>query len=294
MDWVIYALAGVILWAATNLVDKHFLSSKKIHPYTILVLIGFFGMFTLPFMFLFTNIVFDITLIFTTLIIMIPRTISLLFYAKSVEKGEVSRALGTMNIGPIIVAILAYLFLAESLTFMNYAGIILVVLGGMLLAVKSLKDLSLHNTSKSAFAASAFYAIVVILIKHLTGQYDYWSVFFWMGVWLVVLTSLFLFRKQTRDGLRKFFSLKKRYFVIYGVNEFLGAVGSFFNVVAISLGSASLVSAVTSTQPLFVLIFAGISTVIFPRLVKEDIGKKNLLNKMVGIVLVIAGTLLVI
>ena len=62
---------------------------------------------------------------------------------------------------------------------------------------------------------------------------------------------------------------------------------------AMLLAPLSLVQAITSTSTLFVFIFGVLLSLIFPKLGREDLSSKNLLQKGAAAVLVAAGVILV-
>jgi len=293
MEWFILAVLGVFTWALTNIVDKHFLSIKKIDPYAIVFLMGIFGMFVSPVIWLLKPIAFDLFWVLIAMLITVPRVIALLYYSKSVKSGEVSRAIAIMQSSPIFVAILAFVFLGESLTVFNYLGILVVIIGGVLLTIRGFKDLSIRRTTKYGLGCAILYAIFSVAIKYMTGVFDFWSLFFWTSFGFLFSSFLMLLKKSGRDGVKKFWGLRKRYKVVYAFNETLGAIGTFFLVAAMAAGPASLVAGVGATQPLFVLFFATLVTLFFPKLIKEDLAKKNIGMKLIGILLIIIGTVLI-
>ena len=58
-------------------------------------------------------------------------------------------------------------------------------------------------------------------------------------------------------------------------------------------GYITLVNALASSQPFFVLLYAAILSVWFPRILSEEIGRRAFVHKFAAIALMFAGVLLV-
>jgi hypothetical protein len=85
----------------------------------------------------------------------------------------------------------------------------------------------------------------------------------------------------------------KKVVALMSLAETLNLVAVLFLTIAASIGFVSLVSALSSIQPLFVLLFIVILSIFTPKILKEEIGKKTLLLKFIAIVLMITGAILV-
>ena len=123
---------------------------------------------------------------------------------------------------------------------------------------------------------------------------DVWSIFFWSSMTSLVLISSILFKKSHRKEVKRFFSIKKRYLGTYFISTMFSVSARILFMMALAIGSASLVQGVSATQPLITLLFATLITLFFPKILKEDLAKKNFLSKLVGIILIIVGTVLII
>jgi uncharacterized membrane protein len=59
------------------------------------------------------------------------------------------------------------------------------------------------------------------------------------------------------------------------------------------LAPVGLVSAISATSTFFVFLFGILLTVFFPRLGREDLSKRNLVQKAIGGLLIMAGVVLI-
>jgi uncharacterized membrane protein len=85
----------------------------------------------------------------------------------------------------------------------------------------------------------------------------------------------------------------RKVIIAMSASEFITAIGILFNVIAISVGYVTLVNALSSVQPFFVLLFTVLLSVFFPHLLKEDLGKSIISIKILAIALMFVGILLI-
>ena len=65
-------------------------------------------------------------------------------------------------------------------------------------------------------------------------------------------------------------------------------------LLAISLGSVTLIKALTRINILFVFLIATGFTVFYPKILKEKISKKIIVHKLIGIAIIISGAVMII
>ena len=85
----------------------------------------------------------------------------------------------------------------------------------------------------------------------------------------------------------------KALLTINGANELINLGGGLGNRYALVLAPLSLVQAVGSTTTLFVFLFGIILTLLFPRLGRESLSSRELLQKGAAALLVAVGVALV-
>ena len=73
------------------------------------------------------------------------------------------------------------------------------------------------------------------------------------------------------------------------VNQAGGAIGAFFQNLAIALGPVAVVQALQGVQYVFILLFALILTRWFPKLLSENFGEGLLTRKVIGVVTISVG-----
>lgn len=98
------------------------------------------------------------------------------------------------------------------------------------------------------------------------------------------------FFKKYRQGFIKV--IKKHKISVIGlnmVNEIIDVVAKMAMNFAILLAPLALVWITNGFQPLFALLYGIILTLFFPKIIKENISKKTILQKLIFIVIIIIG-----
>jgi bacterial/archaeal transporter family protein len=294
MEWILFALGAAIIFAITNIVDKIYLSKLKLKPHTLSFIMALMAVVPLIIIPIFVPIDFVTPWIYVAVFVGLIRLGVSLFYSKTINSDETSRAAPLIETNPIFVVIFAFLFLGENLSIQNYLGIFAIVVGAIILSIKSIRKFNFRSCTKYALVCAILYAIEIIFVKYLSQYMNFWSVYFWIIFGLLIFSPLLLLKRGIFSNFKSFLTNKKRFVGTYIVNDMLGSLGVVLSFGAIAMSSASLGSALLGTRPLFILILATAITLFFPNILKEDIGKKNLLMKAVGIFLIILGTVFVV
>lgn len=137
------AILGPFFEAMMNIVDKYAISHRVKRPSSFAVIEGVvnisFGLSLMAFL--------DWSAVSSFGDILFPVIAGIIFgsqfliYYNLLGEEDVSNVIGMIYVYPIIVAILSYLFLGERFPWITYAGVVLVLVGGVLLStnISSLK-----------------------------------------------------------------------------------------------------------------------------------------------------------
>lgn len=187
---------------------------------------------------------------------------SLFFYFKAIFAfGDVSVISMLWNLLVAMVPILAFVLLGERLTSMEYLGIVALFAGALILSSSRGVEASLlPAVSKHMLVAVFLMGLSMVCLKGVYERETYWSAYVFYNFGIVgggVLGYGFLLPGASRARFRATF--RSFLFFFIGI-EFLQLLGEFFSNLATSLGPVSLVAAIESLQPLFVIL---ISVVVF-------------------------------
>jgi uncharacterized membrane protein len=213
--------------------------------------------------------------------------IMILFYFIAAKREEISRVVPLLYTAPLFVAILAAMFIGESLNLGQYFGVGLIIAGALLISYKG--SFKLGKTFWFCILAAFTIAISEVITKYLLNYTDYWTVFGYsrIGSFIGLIPIFFLYSKDLVKAVKEVTPA-----ALMSLSEIITVVGLLFLTVAFSLGDATLVSALNSIQPFIVLIFSIILSIFLPKIVKEEISAKIIGMKALAILLVFIGVVL--
>ena len=179
----------------------------------------------------------------------------LMFWVMSRE--EVSRVLPVIGTSPVLVAILALIFLGESLIGWHWFAIIVTVSGAVLISIR-LNDGEGKPVISSSFiyliVAASLVAVGQFLSKVALDDVNFWNVFSIRSFGLGLACIVFPFRLSLVDEFRTLFRNKFGTWLIVFTEGPLVVVSVLLTLAGIALGSVSLATTLMSTRPMFVFI----------------------------------------
>jgi transporter family protein len=289
ISWIILTILAAIILAASYIIDKFVLIKQK--PIVIAI---------------FSTLVFLVGPIFIFLIKGVPKIsliaavfsmltgffsfITIYFYCKAVQEGEVSRIVPLISTSVIFTLILSTIFLKEIFSFWKYIGIGLIFCGSILISSNKKTKLIFDKGFFLAIITAIFSGITSVLIKYSLNLADYWAVFSYqrIGAFLLVMPFIFIMRKE----LIKFVKNKKKAMLV-SLSVLISLFAMFLITIAISIGFVSLVTSLISIQDLFLLLFTFILGIFFPKILNEEINAKIVIVKTIAIVTLLFGVILI-
>jgi transporter family protein len=291
MSWILFSVLAALTWAVVNIIDKYVLDKLVRKPIIPVMVMGVIGLIASIFIFIFKG--FSYLSIFNILLTFISGffyVIAILFYFKAVQIEEISRIIPLWHFAPLFTLILATIFLGEIFTPIKYIGILLLVSGVILISYK--KEIKIGKAAWFMIFGSFLLSINYVLTKYLLNFTDYWTIFSYVriGSFLTLIPILYLNFPELMLTVRKH---GKKAVGLMSLAEILNLAAVLFITIAAAIGFVSLVNALSSVQPFFVLLFAVILSVFYPKILKEEIGKSVILLKITAIALMFAGVILI-
>lgn len=292
MLWVILAISAHLLWALVNLGDRYIMEKRIKSPFfytvTILIVDAFASLLFIP--------LIEFSWIGWLAIIgaMLAGTAFVLgtvFYNRAIQIEEVSRINILWVFIPIFDFVFAWLLLGEKLAGKQLLAFI-VLLSGSLFACMHWRSggWKFSRAFVLMLVSCLFYSGYDILMRFFTRQAPFSLLYLIAALsmlfWLIPIVSAKKFRQKYQSEFRNF---DLQLGVIMVLVAFFSALGLLLNTKAISLGPVSLVSALEGFQTIFVFVIAALLTIFAPRIMKEELDKKNLFLKLVALVLMIGG-----
>jgi len=206
---------------------------------------------------------------------------------------EVSRTVPIQQSAPIFVALMAMFLLNESISLMQWIGIVATVSGCALLSIR------FNSTEGSIMLHKSFYILMLsalligganvvgkIALEELPVVYTHGVRMFTLGI--IFLT--FSVRPLPWADVKSYFLRRSPVLLLVGINEFVTAnVAMFLFLWALSEGPVSLVTAVWSTRALFIVLYGiGLAT-IWRGALGEQISPSTVVAKVLSASLIVAG-----
>ena len=297
MSWFSIALIGPVLYSIANHTDKYVISKylKNGQVGALIVFSALFSLIAVPIVLFIHPQVFTVSLVQAIALginaILVVIAVLLYFYALSLD--EVSVVVPFYQTIPIFGFILSYFILGETITLIQTCASIIVILGALALSFDLRRKKIRFKTSVVALmlTASLLYAVNSVIFKFIALQDGFWPSTFWGFVGKGVLGLLFLLYVPYRKQFLKL--IKTNRLTIMGLTSMSEGVFIIAESVmqyATLLAPVTLVLLVNAFQPVFVLLIGVILTIIFPKIERESLREKQLLQKIIGIGLIVIGS----
>jgi drug/metabolite transporter (DMT)-like permease len=214
----------------------------------------------------------------------------------AVKKGEAS------HINPFIGGFItiftfgfAAIFLSETLSQFQLAGMIILVFASLLLSFEKRRGSSgIHIGYAWAILAGLLFAISHTTAKYIYDLYPFITGFVWTRATTGLVGLLLLWHPSVRSTFKKKntkkTNSKKHVFTIVFSNKALSVVAIILIQYAIAIGSVTLVNAMVGIQYVIMFLFILFMTKFFPKVFKEYVTKKELAVEWIALLFVVIGS----
>jgi len=281
--WIILTLISAFTFSVRQIMEKHILKSTDpidfMTAYSVIVTIMllpmiFFVEFTIPFFIFLLMLAFKVFEIFSVV---------LLF--KAMKNSEVSSLAPFLNLTPVFVLFLGFIFLDELPNNMQILGIVIVMLGVYVLLMK--KSLfKIFHIAKPRFmwyaTITAFiWGVNAVIIRYILKFLDIYTFFFFSNALFFVMVIILAFYRKRLAAIPKAI---KQAPGVYVLVSFLAIISNFTVQFALAIPAAltALVLPIRRTSTLFTIILGG-------KFFKE----KNLVRKMIACFIMLIGIVLI-
>lgn len=296
MEWLILSLIATALWAVSNTIDKIVLEEYIKRPIFCSVISGFLGfLFAIAVFLIFQVQIISPISLMLSLIEGAVYISGILFYFKALSIEEVTRIAPLLQTIPLFTLFLSVIFLNEILVPMQYTGIIFIIVGALSVSFKKNESSIKPNKAFWLILFSSFlFGVSWVLSKYILNMISYWNFFFWsrIGGFIMIILLLVIVPSYRKLGSH-IKNIPKNSFSLLAISEIINLLALFIATIALSKGLASIVSTITSSQPLFVLLYAFFLTRHFPKIFKIEVEKTSLMVKLGASILIIVGFFLI-
>ena len=298
--WLLFAFSGPLLWAASTHIDKFLVDKYFRHSDTavLMVFTALLGVVALPVIWLFEPKVLALSLTATAVMTMsgILYMGAMLFYLRAIQSEEASVVAPLFQANTLFTFVLGILILHELPSWRQLVGAGLVITGALGLSLD--KNMRLRSFKPRLvllmLAATFVVALSSVVFKFFAVRDEFWSTTFWTFVGEGLFGAAILAMPKYR---RQFMTLfRQNPGAVMGVNaanELINLGGGLGVRYASLLAPVALVSAISATTTFFVFLFAILLTMFFPKIGREELSARNVIQKAAGGLLIMAGVAMI-
>ncbi len=295
--WIITSLATAITISVANIFDSHILSKKLsgLSPYflimavfqilTALIALAIFPFPTAPRF-------YDVLAGFGG---GMANAVALVILLNALQKGEVSRVIPVTSSFPIFVALLSMPLLGEMISLTGWLAVLLTVAGAVLISLQlggGSQKTKLHQSFLLLLFIALLFSVSNIAYKYAMNTISVWNTFTINGLCIGAVGLIFSVRKKNLLDLKNMEQRNRKIGLIIG-SQSIAALGIMLSFIAIHSGPVALVSTIMNIRPAFILIFSLILSRFYPGFITEQMTKKTILIKIIGIAMITIGVALI-
>jgi len=319
--WLPIAIVAYFINAGVYTADKYFLS-KKVHSsisYAFYVGIWSIGNVVL---FWFAPFVPSWQWLAIDVIAGLLFLWALVAWYKALHQSEATKVVPIVGAFiPIFSFLLAYVFLGEILTPQQLLALFILIAGGILISIKQREVSLMHKCARCSRALFGFligktysedhpmrrlivnslisafiFAAYYVLIKYVYLHQPFLGSYVWtrMGSFIGALALLVVpsYRRLIFEKKRR--AETGRSLPLFLSIRFFAVIAFILLNYAIALGNVALVNALQGVQYIFLIFIILVLSEQYPKILREEMSKKVLLQKFIGVLLVSVGLYLLI
>ncbi len=296
MIWVYITIGAYLLFALANIGDKLVVSKYKTEPIAYAFYVGVLGITSVILIPLGVHWL-KAELYLLSFLAGAAFILAAYFMYCALSQGEASRAITLMgSSSPIFTFLLSFVFLQEKLSSNQFFAFLVLVLAIIIISWEDKEQGQKKFNSKLiifALLSGFLYSANYVLTRYLFGLETYFTIFFWTRIG-GVLTAIIIYllpnwRNLIISDWKK--PKQKRGTLVLAI-QVAGGTGVMAQSYALKLASATLVNALQAIQYALVFILALLLGKKYP-LLKEEISQRQLIRKIVAIILVAIGLFLI-
>lgn len=293
MTWLTIALIASFLFGTTNFIDRFLVEKRIKDPFFVSILGGVAAVIAAIAIVVIRGLeLMEWSGIAILLFGGFASIIALVPWYKAIKLDDTSRVVPYFQLIPVVVLVLSYVLLGEELTRNQLIGFVLIIAGGLSLAIeRSSKELfKIRRSFWYILASIALWAPVAVLFKVVAVGGSFWDAFVYesLGAGLGALALQRYAKTDMREGLRM---MTTSTWGIVGTNEAFYLLARGLQFYAVLIGPTALVSVVGGIQPLFALIIGVGMSIWFPNVIKENIKKQVIGYKLLAIMVMFIGVI---
>lgn len=300
MNWFFIALVGPFLYAITNHIDKYILEKyfKAGEVGAVVLFSALFSIVALPVIYIIEPSVFALGWL-TKVVLMVSgslNVICLILYLNALRDDEASMVAPFYQTIPVFGYILGYFVLGEILGGKEILAGFLILIGTTIISF-DFSEGKLRFKKRVAVLmtiSSLLFAIIGVVFKMIAVDEGFWMSVFWSlsGNVIIGILIFLIIESYRKQFLTVFRVNSKAVLAASSLNEIIFISADGMTAYATLLAPIALVMVVNGFQPIFVFAIGIILTLFFPKLGRESLSKRDLVQKILAIGIIALGTIL--
>jgi drug/metabolite transporter (DMT)-like permease len=292
--WLIVAILAYFAFALASLGDKIILGQSP-RPRAFTFFVGIFNIFAV---FLIPFIDFGVPTGFTIFWIVLDAIIYIFgIYGmfSALEKFDVSRVIPAIGATqPIFIFILTWIFWGpQILGAQQIIAFVLLLLGTILISVNRTGDLFTKESLKISLATALLFSMDFVFSKFVYLNLPFWQGFIWIRIVSFLFTLALLINPAFyKDVFNKKAKTKNSTGLLFVSFQAAGGIATILQSWAIALAPIAylaIINALRGVQYVFLFGFTVACTVCMPKVLKEDVSKGTLIQKISSILIIALG-----
>jgi len=293
VSWINAAILSAAVMGLVNVIDSHLLSRRLPSLGSYLLPVGIFqliyGLILLVIFPLPGGL--EVLPLVAAISASILRAVAITIMLYTLTREDVSRVIPVVHIYPIFVAITAVVLLDESLVYLQWLAIFIVVAGAVMVSLKqspSGNNIRVGKPFILLFASSLLVAGADVTSKYALQYISFLNLY---GVGSLCMAFFFLSVSVRSSVFQELRTIKQRgsAIALFILNQLLAPVGIALSFWAIGMGPVSLVSTILSSRPIFVFIYALVLGRFFPVFLEWHPTRTTLVIRVIATAMIFGG-----
>lgn len=216
-------------------------------------------------------------------------------YFVSLRRMDTSIIAALLSAGKVFLPFMAFVMIGETLEPIQYIGFLIVILANLALNLNMLgRKTKVDLSFWLMMGISVVLSFAAVLEKKVLFELDWVTLAFWMIIFSDMFTLTFLIPKASRQDIVSSFGKFTKNIKFFLSVEVLDRTASLTYIYILSMMPLLVSKAITSTQPLFALIFGVLLNLTGKVHLNEGTDKKGIVKKSICYVLIVVGIVLTI
>jgi len=298
LTWLIVIILAYLFFGFASLGDKLVLTGRpKPNSYTFYV--GIFGIFVILFI-PFINFGLPNSAGLTWIILdAIVRILGMYTMYSALERFDVSKVIATIGATqPILIFILTWVFFkVQAMPAMDILAFIILLTGSIIISIE--KNIRITGDYlKITLFSSLMFSLDYIFTKLVFQNQPFLQGVVWTGIFIFLLVFVFLLSQKSRKEIfSKKMVLDKKTDLFFVYAQVCGGIANFLQSFAIYLAPAIFLATINSlkgVQYIFLFLMTLFISYFYPKILKENISKRIIFQKIVSIVLIVIGLVILV